>query len=147
MELDHAAADEISLQANGHITPVNLETHELLIALQAVRTGDFSVRLRSDQTGIAGKIADTFNDIVAANERMANQLERVGQVVGREGRTRQRVDFGLASGAWGEIAAMERVERGSAKDFVVHGFPTRQIYPNEKKGDFKFLPGTIVLLY
>ena len=30
---------------------------------------------------------------------------------------------------------MERVERGSAKDFVVHGFPTRQIYPNEKKGD------------
>ena len=28
-----------------------------------------------------------------------------------------------------------RVERGSAKDSVVHGFPTRQIYPNEKKGD------------
>jgi len=38
----------------------------MLIALQAMRTGDFSVRLRSDQTGIAGKIADTFNDIVAA---------------------------------------------------------------------------------
>jgi hypothetical protein len=30
---------------------------------------------------------------------------------------------------------MYRVERGSAKDSVVHGFPTRQIYPNEKKGD------------
>ncbi len=103
MELNHAAAGDASLQANGHIAPVNLETQELLIALQAVRTGDFSVRLRSDQIGIAGKIADTFNDIVAANERMANQLELVGQVVGREGRTRQRVNFGLTNGAWREM--------------------------------------------
>ena len=30
---------------------------------------------------------------------------------------------------------MDRVERGSTKDSVVHGFLTRQIYPNEKKGD------------
>ena len=50
---------------------------------------------------LAGKIADTFNEIVAANERMAEQLEHVGQVVGREGQTRQRVNFGLSSGAWG----------------------------------------------
>ena len=47
------------------------------------------------RVGIAGKIADTFNEIVAANERMAQQLEHVGQVVGREGKTRQRVRFGL----------------------------------------------------
>jgi hypothetical protein len=103
MELNHASADEASRPANGHFVPVDLEAHELLIALQAMRTGDFSVRLRSDQTGISGKIADTFNEIVAANERMADQLELVGQVVGREGRTRQRVDFGLSSGAWGEM--------------------------------------------
>ena len=50
-----------------------------------------------------GKIADTFNEIVAANQRMAQQLERVGQVVGREGKTRQRVKFGLPHGAWGEM--------------------------------------------
>jgi HAMP domain-containing protein/CheY-like chemotaxis protein/signal transduction histidine kinase len=103
MELNHAAAGDVSRQANGHFVPVDLDAHELLIALQAMRTGDFSARLRSDQTGIAGKIADTFNEIVAANERMADQLELVGQVVGREGRTRQRVDFGLSSGAWGEM--------------------------------------------
>ena len=36
---------------------------------------------------------------------MAQQLERVGQVVGREGKTRQRVKFGLSSGAWGEMEA------------------------------------------
>ena len=45
--------------------------HELLHALQAMRIGDFSVRLPSDRTGLEGKIADTFNEIVAANERMA----------------------------------------------------------------------------
>ena len=69
---------------------------ELLEALQAMQAGDFSVRLPVDQTGIAGKIADAFNDIVASNERMAQQLERVGQVVGREGKTRQRVKFDLS---------------------------------------------------
>lgn len=75
----------------------------LLNALQAVRAGDFTARLPGDLTGLAGKVADTFNDIVAANHRMAQQLERVGQVVGREGKTRTRVRFGLSNGAWGDM--------------------------------------------
>src|SRR5271167_347533 len=78
---------------------------DLLHALQAMRVGDFSVRMAGDQVGIMGKIADTFNDIVGTNARMAKQLERVGQVVGREGRTRQRVRIGLSDGAWGEMEA------------------------------------------
>src|SRR3982751_6053679 len=78
-------------------------SQELLHALQAMRSGDFSVRMTGDRLGIEGKIADTFNEIVAANERMAQQLERVGQVVGREGKTRQRVKFGLASGSWADM--------------------------------------------
>src|SRR3984957_19062302 len=77
--------------------------HELLHALQAMRVGDFSVRMAGHQVGLMGKVADTFNEIVAANQRMAKQLERVGQVVGREGKTRQRVRFGLSEGAWGEM--------------------------------------------
>jgi HAMP domain-containing protein/CheY-like chemotaxis protein/signal transduction histidine kinase len=79
------------------------ELNELLHALQAMRVGDFSVRMAGNQLGLMGKIADTFNEIVAANERMAQQLERVGHVVGREGKTRQRVKFGLSHGAWGEM--------------------------------------------
>jgi HAMP domain-containing protein/signal transduction histidine kinase/DNA-binding response OmpR family regulator len=86
--------------ANGISTP---ELNDLLHALQAVRVGDFSVRLPGERIGLMGKIADTFNDIVAANQRMAQQVERVGQVVGREGKTRQRVKFGLSDGAWGEM--------------------------------------------
>jgi len=77
-----------------------IELQNLLQALRAMRSGDFSVRMGVEQDGILGKIADTFNDIVASNERMAQQLERVGQVVGREGKTRHRVKFGISSGAW-----------------------------------------------
>ena len=80
-----------------------LQLQELLHALQAMRVGDFSVRMAGHQVGVMGKVADTFNEIVAANQRMAKQLERVGQVVGREGKTRQRVRFGLSEGAWGEM--------------------------------------------
>jgi HAMP domain-containing protein/CheY-like chemotaxis protein/signal transduction histidine kinase len=90
---------KVKSYANGKPDP----SLELLQALQAMRSGDFSVRMTGDHLGIDGKIADTFNEIVAANQRMAQQLERVGQVVGREGKTRQRVKFGLASGSWADM--------------------------------------------
>ena len=76
---------------------------ELLRALQAMRSGDFSARMSADSTGVIGKIADTFNEIVSNNQAFANQLERVGEMVGKEGRTRQRLRLGLASGSWGEM--------------------------------------------
>jgi len=80
-----------------------LDRRALLSALTAVAEGDFSVRLPGDWTGLDGKIADKFNDIVAANRKMANELARVGQVVGRQGKTRQRMHFDRSGGAWGEM--------------------------------------------
>ena len=77
--------------------------YELLAALQAIRAGDFSVRMTAEQAGVREKIADAFNEIAASNQRMAQQLERVGQDVGRDGRTRQRMKLGVSSGAWGEM--------------------------------------------
>jgi HAMP domain-containing protein/CheY-like chemotaxis protein/signal transduction histidine kinase len=95
-----AAADGADHDRNGSsASPLNA----LLIALQAMRDGDFSIRLAANHDGVLGRIADTFNEIVAANARMAQQLEHVGQVVGREGKTRQRVKFGLPRAAWGEM--------------------------------------------
>ena len=87
------------------LTPPRPELSELLRALQAVRDGDFSVRLPGDWTGLEGKIADTFNEIVSSNARMASELERVGTVVGKRGQTRQRVKFGRPSGAWCDMEA------------------------------------------
>jgi HAMP domain-containing protein/CheY-like chemotaxis protein/signal transduction histidine kinase len=97
------------------------DPHELLHALQAMQVGDFSVRMAGDRTGIEGKIADTFNAIVSANQRMAEQLERVGELVGREGKARHRVRFGLSDGAWGE---MEGSVNTLIDDLI---WPTREV--------------------
>ena len=96
-----------SVKSNGHpagrseIAPAELRA--ILASLQTMRDGDFSVRLPGAWTGLAGKIADTFNDIVAANEQMAQELKRVGQVVGKEGSTRERTRLRAPRGAWGEM--------------------------------------------
>ncbi len=75
----------------------------ILATLQAMRDGDFSVRLPGDWTGLEGKIADTFNEIVAANQMMAQELKRIGQVVGKEGKARERARFNQPQGAWREM--------------------------------------------
>lgn len=75
----------------------------ILASLQTMRDGAFSVRLPVAWTGLEGKIADTFNDIIAANERMAGELKRVGQAIGKEGRTRERTRFQHLRGSWGEM--------------------------------------------
>src|SRR5215471_18006672 len=75
----------------------------ILAGLQTMRDGDFSVRLPGSWTGLAGKVADTFNEIVAANQQIAHELKRVGQVIGKEGRTREHTKFHESRGAWGEM--------------------------------------------
>ena len=75
--------DDRDIAATDTLVP-QAQLISLLHALQAMRRGDFTVRLTDLHDGILGRIADTFNDIVAANEGIANQLEEVGQTVGRD---------------------------------------------------------------
>ena len=92
--------------ATAHANGVAVGTSDLRVLLagpQAMRDGNFSIRLPGDWTGLEGKIADTFNEIVAANQTMAQELQRVGQVVGKEGKTRERTRFHQSQGAWGEV--------------------------------------------
>jgi len=94
-------------KTNGHNGVVaEYDPSELVLILermQAMRDGDFSVRLPGSWTGLSGKMADTFNEIAMANQRIAKELRRVGQVVGKKGRTRERARFDESRGAWGEI--------------------------------------------
>ena len=76
------------------------DQRQLLAALRAVRKGDFSVRLPLDLEGIAGEIAEAFNDVVELNQRTAKELQRMSRVVGRDGRIGQRATLGEVSGAW-----------------------------------------------
>ena len=100
-EAVRSAAGNGQTQQTGEGMPANLSV--ILAALQTMRDGDFSVRLPGSWTGLAGKIGDTFNEIVAANQQMAQELKRVGQVVGKEGRTRERTKFHESRGAWGAM--------------------------------------------
>jgi len=78
------------------------DTRQLLAALMAFKRGDFSARLPEDWTGVAGKIADTFNDVIRTNQRMTQELERIVRVVGREGRITQRASLSDVSESWGD---------------------------------------------
>ena len=110
----------------------DVDSAELLRALMAVRNGDFSVRLASDRSGIAGKIADTFNEIVSAKQSLAMELERVGDVVGKRGLTRHRVQCERRSGAWG---AMETSVNGLIDDLLQPTIEDTQSIAAVSKGD------------
>ncbi|MDB5068574.1 MAG: sensor hybrid histidine kinase, partial [Chloroflexi bacterium] len=80
--------------------PETLDVRELLTVLSAFRRGDFSARLPLDWTGNAGKVADHLNGVLEMNQRMGEELERVGQVVGKEGKIGERISLGDARGGW-----------------------------------------------
>src|SRR5881296_4179381 len=76
---------------------------QLLSALMAFKRGDFSARLPDDWTGVAGKIADTFNDVIRTNQRMARELERIVHAVGKQGRISQRASIDHVSESWADV--------------------------------------------
>ena len=93
--------------SSGPIHGSDMPPHEYLTAilqsLQTMKDGDFSTRLPGTWTGLPGKIADAFNEIVTSNEAMARELKRVGQSVGKEGKTRERIRVERHRGAWDDM--------------------------------------------
>ena len=48
------------------------------------------VRLPDEWTGLGGKIADEFNEVIDLNQRMARELDRLSRVVGKQGKIAER---------------------------------------------------------
>ena len=92
-----------SFLPGGQEPPASDYMATILECLNTMKNGDFSVRLPVSWTGMEGRIADNFNEIVATNERMALELKRVGQAVGKEGRTRERIRLERRRGAWDDM--------------------------------------------
>src|SRR6266850_7748842 len=78
------------------------ELNALLSALTALKKGRRGARLPVDWTGVAGKVADAFNEVVELNERMAGELGRLSRIVGKEGKLGQRLSLGKVDGFWEE---------------------------------------------
>jgi HAMP domain-containing protein len=77
-----------------------LDLKELINVLTSVKKGDFSVRMSAGYTGVAGKVADTLNEIVDRNEHLCSELTRVSTVVGKEGKISARASDRNATGSW-----------------------------------------------
>src|SRR6516225_3781796 len=75
----------------------------MLQGLQTVKDGDLSARLPVAWIGLAGKIADNFNEMGIANEQMASESNRVGQAVGNARTTRERLSIAHRRGAWDDM--------------------------------------------
>ena len=125
---DQKMASKQNGPTNGRSKASFSDLSEILASLQTMRNGDFSVRLPGTWTGLPGKIADTFNEIVTANQQMAQELKRVGQVVGKEGKTRERTRFQESRGSWGE---MEVSVNTLVEDLLR---PTAEVEPSNRSG-------------
>ncbi|MGH2776816.1 MAG: HAMP domain-containing protein [Actinomycetota bacterium] len=80
------------------------QLEELLFALEALRDGDFSVRLNSRRRGLIGEISSVLNTVLDHNNQMTKELARIGRVIGREGKMTERFKFAEAKGGWSERA-------------------------------------------
>ncbi len=76
------------------------ELEQFIEVLKAVKSGDFSVRVSYNKAQVLSRAGELLNDIIGLNEHMANELLRVGRIVGQEGRMTERASVGPAKGAW-----------------------------------------------
>ena len=74
--------------------PDTVDARVLLGVLTKLKKGDFTARMPEDWTGIAGKVADTLNEVIETNQRLGRELDRVGRTVGKQGKTSQRLNLG-----------------------------------------------------
>src|SRR6266850_531882 len=111
-------------EANGsdQLSTDRVDERKLLEALTALRKGNFTPRLPIKWTGIAGKVADTFNDVMETNQRMARELERLARVVGKEGKINHRAAVADFSGLWAasieSVNALDSDGRGLQGEFL-----------------------------
>lgn len=94
-----------TLQKTGSMPGVNgdvnrVDAGPLLEALRAIRRGNFITRMPMNQTGVAGEVAEAFNDVAELLEESTHVIEKVSHEVGLEGRTTVRAILPGAPGGW-----------------------------------------------
>ncbi|MFZ0666562.1 MAG: ATP-binding protein [Acidimicrobiales bacterium] len=72
----------------------------LLSVLSQVKAGDFTIRAPLEWTGLAGRVADTLNDVIAANQMLESELLRISRTVGQLGKLSHRLTLGEGAHTW-----------------------------------------------
>ncbi|WP_082378233.1 hybrid sensor histidine kinase/response regulator [Caballeronia cordobensis] len=94
--LQHARQSNELLKANDIAYAC---TREIYAALVALKKGE-AAALAADWPGLHGKLADVFNDVLDQNIRMSDELARLSQAVGKEGRIHERATLPDPRGFW-----------------------------------------------
>src|SRR6266513_5158280 len=95
-----AKARRVRQPQDSRLNGSEIDTKRLLAILITFKRGEFSIRLQDNWTDMAGKIADAFNDVIRMNQRMTQELERIGREVGKKGRISQRASLSDTSDSW-----------------------------------------------
>ncbi|HWV38943.1 MAG TPA: HAMP domain-containing protein [Vulgatibacter sp.] len=79
-----------------------IDLHAVRDALRAAAQGDFAVRLPVDggADGAMAEVCMAFNALLARNEALVAELDRIRKSVGTQQRTDRRMSLGAASGGW-----------------------------------------------
>ncbi|WP_433259577.1 HAMP domain-containing protein (plasmid) [Streptosporangium sp. CA-135522] len=104
--------------ARGADTVEELELHQLLAGLTAVRDGDFGTRLPDDAAGLLGEIALVFNGMVDQLSLFTSEVTRVAREVGTDGRLGGQADVPGVSGTWKDLTESVNAMAGNLTDQV-----------------------------
>ncbi len=94
-------APETGIAESGKDTERQLEA--LLEALEAVRRGDLSIRLKKEGEDIFGELAESYNGMLDILNPFANEVTRVAREVGIEGKLGGQAKVEGVAGTWKEL--------------------------------------------
>ncbi|MFF4561782.1 HAMP domain-containing protein [Streptomyces sp. NPDC001435] len=90
----------LSKQRNGTTVVDTAALNRLLVALVAMRDGNFRKRLTVSGDGVMSEIAAVFNEVADRNLHLTGEVSRVRRMVGREGKLTERLETGACEGSW-----------------------------------------------
>jgi len=85
----------------GATVPV-ADLEPLLAALEAATRGEHGVRLDARRRGVVGDLNKAFNTLAVTRESTTDEIIRVAEAIGREGRSTERADVKRTQGIWRE---------------------------------------------
>ena len=79
------------------------QLNALLEAMEAVRNGDLTIKLKRERADIFGELADSYNNMVDILNSFGGEVSRVAREVGIEGKLGAQADVPGVAGSWKEL--------------------------------------------
>ncbi|MFC1782999.1 HAMP domain-containing protein, partial [Planctomycetota bacterium] len=87
----------------GFAETVEQQLKDLLEALEAVRRGDLTLKLRKQSEDIFGEITESYNSMVELLNNFGREVTRVSREVGTEGKLGGQAQISGVSGTWKDL--------------------------------------------